>query len=171
MTKIDSMTRRPIPEESADLLAYDAETGVITWKVSKHPIAQGSVAGGVHPDGYRRIGILGKQYQAHRVAWLLHYGEQPPQFLDHINGERDDNRISNIRAVTNAENQRNSRINANNTTGVKGVHFDKTAGRYKAKFKVNTKQVSCGYHDTVEQAAEAIRARREELHGEFAHHG
>ena len=163
--------RKPIPSTVGEVIQYDPISGHLTWKVDRYSCKVGKIAGGLTPEGYRIIKVGSSQLMAHRIAWFLHYGEQPPTYIDHANGDRDDNRIENIRAVSNAQNQRNSRINANNKTGVKGVHFDKSAGRYKAKFKLNTKQICCGYHDTIEEAAEAIRSKREELHGEFAHHG
>jgi len=85
-------------------LKYDPISGVLTWRDGP---AAGREAGTISSDGYRVIFISGKRVKAHRAAWAIHHGTQPKHQIDHINRVRSDNRIQNLRDVTNAENQRN----------------------------------------------------------------
>lgn len=110
-----------------ELLRYEYETGMFYWakKTSKYSSSEiGQVAGSVDKHGYTRIMINGYRYQAHRLAWLYVHGDYPDAeqpFIDHINGNRSDNRIVNLKASSGAENNRNVRIQSNNTSGVNGV--------------------------------------------------
>jgi len=109
-----SMSALIIPTSIKDFLSYNPLTGVLTWKMApSRKIKAGSVAGGVskgvNPGGYARIQIQlgGKMYKAHRLAWFLHYGEQPPKKIDHINNDATDNRIDNLRDGTGLVNAQN----------------------------------------------------------------
>jgi len=99
--------------------------------------------------------VLNKKYAAHRIAWLIYYGEWPKNEIDHINQDPTDNRIENLRDVTNAENNKNKTLNNNNTTGYLGV--SKHHGKYRARIRINNIDKHLGYYDTVEEAA-AVRA-------------
>ena len=89
-------------------LAYDPETGVITWRISpRYGIADGSIAGSVIKRGYITVTFLGFNVTAHRLAWLLHHGVWPARVIDHINRVKTDNRICNLRDVSQAENLKN----------------------------------------------------------------
>ncbi len=116
-------------ERLKELLDYDPATGIFVWKVDRgnNRVKVGSAAGGGGDDGrgYNRIMIDGKSYRSHRLAWLDVYGSFPPDMIDHINGIRDDNRIENLRAVSNQENSRNVNKSTNNTSGYLGVCWDK----------------------------------------------
>lgn len=91
-----------------ELLSYSAETGEFHWRVSRTGTAKaGSIAGRVGSRGYRHISLDGRRYAAHRLAWFLTQREWPAEEIDHINGSRDDNRISNLRSVSRAANMRN----------------------------------------------------------------
>lgn len=96
--------------------------------------------GSIDRYGYLILKIKGKQYKAHRMAWLYVYGEVPSGNIDHINRVRSDNRISNLRCISQADNCRNMTVSKNNETGYKGVHLDSTKG-LKARYatKVNGK--------------------------------
>ena len=104
-------------------LNYDKETGIITWKKNSGNVKKGSIAGRIKPDGYRVIKFKNKMLLAHRIAYSIVYGDISNKFVDHINGNRDDNRISNLRAVSRYENNRNSKLRKDNKTGIKGVKF------------------------------------------------
>src|SRR5690349_20811660 len=125
------MTRRPDPNLTPDkvrqVLSYDAITGQFTWRVSKGlRVRAGGNAGFVAQGantGYVIIGIDGRQYRAHRLAWFYVTGEWPPDEIDHINGNRADNRWANLRPATVAENQRNRAKSKRNTSGYKGVYW------------------------------------------------
>lgn len=99
--------------------------------------------------------LLNKDYYTHRIAWLIYYGEWPKNQIDHINQDPTDNRIENLRDVTNAENNKNKTLNNNNTTGYLGV--SKHHGKYRARIRINNIDKHLGYYDTAEEAA-AVRA-------------
>jgi hypothetical protein len=92
-------------------------------------------------------------------------------YVDHINGNGLDNRRSNLRQCTKSENQWNSRIQSNNTSGFKGVDWSKLKNKWRAKIKVGGVRIELGYFDDIEMASEAVAAARIKLHGEFANHG
>jgi len=99
--------------------------------------------------------LLNKDYYTHRIAWLIYYGEWPKNQIDHINQDPTDNRIENLRDVTQAENQKNRTLYNNNTTGYLGV--SKHHGKYRARIRINNIDKHLGYYDTAEEAA-AVRA-------------
>lgn len=153
------------------LFDYDKETGNLIWKIK--PAARvkvGDVAGSIASDSYIRICINRKFYRAHRLVFLMHKGYLP-KTLDHINGDRVDNRIENLRPVTASQNQHNRKTNANNTSGYKGVSWHKGAKKWVTKIKLEGKPIYLGLFDNLEEAAEVVRKTREELHGDFANHG
>lgn len=140
------------------LLDYDPDTGEFHWIEARGRVKAGELAGYIHPAyGYRYIRINGTAYFAHRLAWLYEYGDlpEPPLELDHINNDKDDNRIANLRVVTRSQNQQNNPKPRTNTTGYKGVttHY----GRYCAQVMLNGRNIWLGYHDTPEAAAQARR--------------
>lgn len=118
-----------------ELLHYDPETGLFTWKVARQGTRAGAFAGALN-HGYLRITIDWRHYPAHRLAWLYMTGEWPADLIDHINLVSDDNRFVNLRQATRAQNMHNSARPRTNTSGVKGV--SRYAGRWKAQIKVNS---------------------------------
>lgn len=152
------------------LFEYDKETGNLIWKRQQsNRIAAGDIAGSLC-RGYVYVGINGKKHRAHRIIFLMHKGYLP-KTIDHINGDKLDNRIENLRAATVGQNQHNRKTNANNTSGYKGVWWNKASKKWAAGIKLEGKRIHLGYFDNVEEAAEVVRKAREELHGDFAHHG
>ena len=120
--------------------------------------------------GYGRITLLGKRYKSHRVAWAMHHGDWPPDQIDHINGVKSDNRIENLRSVSQAENSKNSKIPANNMSGVIGIHWDKVNFRWVARIRVNGKKIDlCRTKDFDE--AVAARKKAEAEYGFHPNHG
>lgn len=153
------------------LISYDAATGQLRWRENRAPdIKAGDVAGTVRPDGYIAVRIDGRKYQAHRLAWLYEHGSLPP-ILDHINGNKGDNRIANLRPATNAQNCQNRGRRADNESGLKGVSFDKATGKWRANGGANGKWKSLGRFPTAEAAAAAYSAFVESNHGEFKYQG
>jgi hypothetical protein len=154
------------------LFDYDKETGNLIWKVSNGNNQKiGDIAGSLNAKvGYIRVGINGKKYLAHRLIFLYHKGYLP-KTIDHINGDKVDNRIENLRAVTASQNQHNRKINSNNTSGYKGVYYYKPLNKWCANIRLEYKRIHLGYYKTPEEAAEVLRKAREELHGNFANHG
>jgi hypothetical protein len=115
--------------ELRKLVNYDEDTGAFTWRISRVGCAAGTKLGVVpHRNGYLRIGIMRKRYLAHRLAWLYVHGEWPPEEIDHINRDRTDNRISNLRLATRRQNsQNNSRrgIAKNGKGWMAALHVDR----------------------------------------------
>tara|TARA_R110000751_G_C13415076_1_gene439544 strand:+ start:38 stop:511 length:474 start_codon:yes stop_codon:yes gene_type:complete len=136
-----------------DAFLYDPITGIITNKVNRGKAREGEEPGSLSPDGYRRVKINGEAYLAHRIVWLLRHGEIDLALqIDHINHVRNDNRIVNLRLVTN-------RVNTSYLRGdyPLGVYFHKQSGKLKAQIHVNGKRKSLGYFDDVEKAAQAYQ--------------
>jgi hypothetical protein len=127
-----------------EVLVYDLDSGMFVWKNTLGRSKKGSEAGSVHSFGYRYIQIDKKQYRAHRLAWLYCYGELPAGDLDHVNGDRADNRIVNLRVTTAAENQRNRKTNKNNKIGFNGVSFLESQSVFVARVKVEGKSITLG---------------------------
>jgi len=131
------------------LLRYDPETGVFTRRIatgSRSPV--GVIVGCVNEaNGYVVVGILGELQYAHRLAWLYVYGEWPSQQIDHINGVRDDNRIANLRDVSNALNCQNKReaLSSNKSSGLLGVSWCAQMGAYAAYIHLDGKKKTIGY--------------------------
>jgi len=133
------------------ILDYDPETGVFTWK---HRPGAGKAwnsrfAGkkaGCNDNGYVRILFSGKQYLAHRLAFLFVYGEFPPEQVDHINGVRSDNRMVNIRRATGTENNRNIKKPKTNISGVVGVSWVVSVQKWRAGIHSGNRYINLGNH-------------------------
>jgi hypothetical protein len=151
-----------------ELLHYNPETGVFTRKTGSRAFKVGEEAGYVNTDGYRRLMIEWKRYQAHRLAWLYMTGDWPTKEIDHINGDKSDNRFSNLRQASSAENSRNVKRHVDNASGFKGICFHKYSGRWMARIKTDGKCKSLGYFGTPEEAHTAYRDAALKLHREFA---
>ena len=150
-------------------LSYDHETGVFRWKWREghrgclNARQTDKIAGAVNGDGYVLININHRTYKAHRLAWLYIHGFWPINDIDHINGERTDNRIANLREATRQENTHNRKINKNNSTGITGVNWDKQHQKYRVRIKDN----HIGLFTTLEAAATARAAAEIKYFGEF----
>lgn len=137
-------------EKIKEKLFYDKDSGIFTW------IKTGKIAGSVQSRGYVIIGLHGSQYLSHRLAWAMVYGKFPVQQIDHINQVKTDNRIENLRDVSQSENLLNQSVpTSNNTSGFRGVHFCKITKKYVAQRGVNYKNYRLGYFDTPEEAHNA----------------
>lgn len=147
------------------LLHYDPCTGVFTWLVQKSSRRKvGDEAGGICGNGYRQIGLDGKLYLTHRLAWLWMIGEWPKDQIDHINGVRDDNRWSNLREATNAENCQNLKINSNNKSGYMGVSWHAKKGKWKAQISSTGCNKYLGQFTSPEDAHAAYLAAKAIVH-------
>jgi HNH endonuclease len=140
-------------------LRYEPEAGKLYWldyedmpKRWRTRWAGKEALAAHNGQGYKTGRIGGTQFLAHRVAWALWCGKWPDEQIDHINGVRCDNRITNLRAVTPQENQRNRKKQANNTSGVCGVNWNSGVGKWQARVKVDRISRHLGYFDTLEEA-------------------
>lgn len=172
------------PEALSDLIHYDAETGRLTWMSrSASSFARPSDAKrweanfsgrpaltALNDQGYLTGIIKGRPYRAHRVAWALAHGRWPDGQIDHLNGDRADNRLVNLRDVTGSHNQRNAKLQRNSQSGVCGVYWHAARGKWRAEITFDGKTRHLGQFST---KADAERARLEanERHGFTERHG
>lgn len=150
------------------LLRYDAVTGQLYWRENRGKHRAGDEAGNVHKgSGYVRVEVAGVGMSAHRVAWFLHYGSWPKDQIDHINHNKTDNRIGNLREATNGQNRANTR--SSSKYGVKGVSFKPWLKDrpWEARITSNKKVMSLGCYATKEEAHQAYCEAAKRLHGEF----
>lgn len=153
-------------------LTYDPQSGVFIWK-SKIPhsgIEIGQVAGTLTSNGYLKIFINRKYYLSHRLAWFYINGYWPKDQIDHINHNRKDNSIKNIRLSNSKLNQMNKSMAKNNTSGVTGVSWSKVGLRWVANIKVNYKSINLGSFALFHEAVNA-RKNAEALYGFHENHG
>lgn len=156
----------PTPAQLSKLLSFCPDTGKITWKKTlSNRVSPGREAGGPDGQGYRVLMVQNYCVRAHRVAWALHYGKWPEGFIDHINGNRSDNRISNLRDVTNALNLQNShKPQKNSSTGFRGVFLDRRRGRFTVELSANRVRHRLGSFSTAEEAYAAYLAAKALYH-------
>lgn len=155
-----------------ELLHYDPVTGEFTWLVARRGTAcAGSKAGTVNSDGYIHIRLFGKQYKAHRLAWLYMTGSWPQDEIDHINKEKADNCWVNLREATRQQNEANKNLQSNNTSGFKGVYWNERAQKWSAQIRVNGKKKQIGLFDFQFDAMNSYILAANDLHGAYAHFG
>ena len=159
MADHDSITA----DELRSILHYDPLTGVFTRIKPTRKCRVGSVAGSLSSHGYISIWVLKRHYSAHRLAWLYTYGTWPKDQIDHINRNRSDNRICNLRDVTNQQNLCNAGNFSTNTSGRKGVYWDKRDRRWRAGIGNKGKYLSLGCFKTFDEAV-AARVAAETLY-------
>lgn len=149
-------------------LHVDAEEGIVTWKYhDQRPDLVGREAGSIN-QGYRRISVCGYQVYRYQIIWFVHYGVWPTTTIDHQDTDMLNDRISNLREATKAQNVANSGMNVLNTSGYKGVSFCKSTGRWRASISIDRQSINLGRYDTAEEAHQAwldaaINARGEEF--------
>lgn len=150
-------------DELKNLLKYDPTTGIFTWiKCANKNIRVGDVAGTDDKKGYRLIYVKGVLYKAHRLAWLYMYGVFPNNVIDHINQNKGDNRIENLRDCTHSENLQNSKIDKRNKHGHKGINF--FYGKWRATIAINKKSKHLGLFEKIEDAINARKKAENDLH-------
>lgn len=150
-----------------EVLNYDPETGLFTWaNPPSRKVKRGTVAGSMQVQGYARVKLFKKEYLQHRLAWLYVHGSWPKHEIDHINGNRSDNRIRNLRDVPKAFNMQNRRAanRTNMSTGVLGVTYRPKEGVYAAKIGISGRRVSLGLFKTVRDAQAAYLEAKKSLH-------
>lgn len=155
-------------DQVASLFRYDPETGYLYWVAPGRGRIKKKPAGTKLSTGYVGVVIGPKRYLAHRIAWFLHYGRWPKDQIDHINGDKTDNRIANLREATNSQNGKNLKLSARNTSGVSGVHFDRWSERWRAVIKVEGKNICLGRWADKSAAIAARKAAEAKYFGEWA---
>lgn len=167
----------PSPRLLRRLIDYCPKTGAMVWeprpvwmfksfkrerataaKIWNSRFANGPALSSRDRHGYPRGHIFGQMHRAHRVAWAIHYGEWPSDEVDHINGNRADNRIGNLRVVSKFKNMRNARRSKANKSGVTGVYRRGDTGKWVAKLMHNRRVVNLGEYDQFEDAVSARKA-------------
>ncbi len=175
LARLELARPRSLPAEMTQemlrsLVEYDADTGLFTWLERRGGTADANGrAGGLQKTGYVSIVIGNKRYLAHRLAWFYVHGAWPQHQIDHVNGDRADNRLSNLREATNRQNQANRKVTS--SSGVKGVSWSKTKRKWVAGIYTNKKRTYIGYFDDKAAASAAYMAKARELFGEFASDG
>lgn len=180
---------RPMTDEERDdalreLTSYNPDTGHLTWRKRERRWfratrdchawnARYSGTRAFDTDdkrGYRQGSFLGKQFKAHRVAWFLHHGSWPENEIDHVNGNKSDNRITNLRDAARTENCKNLPLGKSNKSGVIGVSWSQARKKWAASIKVNRRDIFLGRYDDLKDAQEA-RRKAEIAYGFSSFHG
>jgi len=156
--------------QSKMLELFNYKDGVLYNKINRKKARVGEVSGTVSDKGYRKIAVLGNIYRSHRLIYLMHHGDLPSA-IDHIDGNKLNNRIENLRKCTQSQNCYNSKMRKDNSAGVKGVYWSRGHKKYATHITAKGKRMYLGYFDDKEVAAQVVRIKRLELHGEFANHG
>jgi hypothetical protein len=151
-------------------LSYDAESGVLRWKVRVGNVAAGSVAGCLDHRGYRLVRLVGRLLLAHRIAWALHYGAWPDRDLDHRNMDKTDNRIANLRLASRPHN--NANTPSRNGRGLpKGCYQLKGRDRWYSQIRVDGQLKRLGTFASLDEAAAAFQREHQAAHGDFSRCG
>lgn len=156
-------------ERVRELFDYAAETGSLIRKtaITRSGVKVGDTAGYTEDSGYLRISVDGKNYRAHRLAWLWNHGELPAR-LDHIDRDPSNNRIENLRPCTQSQNLSNSTKRSGGSSRWKGVYWHKCSNKWMARIQVNGKTKYLGIFATEADAAQAYNLAAHETFGEFA---
>ena len=163
------MRNKPIPLPSQKKLQelFYYKDGELYWKERIHSsIDLSKPAGYIDTNGYRAIQIEGKLYRAHRLVWKYHYGKDPKEFIDHIDGNKSNNNMENLREATRQQNSYNRGPQKNNKLGIKGV--SKYGNKYIATIFINDKRKYLGFFDTIEEARLAREEAEKKLFKEFS---
>lgn len=163
------MADQDITKEILNFL-FDYKDGELYWKFSlssKSP--KGCIAGSIKNDKYRRIAINKKPYLAHRLIFMMFHGYMP-KIVDHIDGNRINNRIENLREATHSQNQWNAGKNKNNTSGYKNVTWNTRKSKWLVNIRTHKKDIHIGYFDDIELADLVAQEARDKYHGQFANH-
>lgn len=154
-------------EQLKQLVRYDPETGYL-YRFNKNGTER--LISGTNSSGYIQTTIEGIFYYGHRLAWLIYYGIVP-EYIDHANRDRSDNRLSNLRDASMSQNIANAKTRIDSVLGIKGVFYRARSNRYYARIGNGKNKVSLGGHDTAEQAGQAYAEAAQKRYGEFARFG
>lgn len=149
---------------------FEYREGHLYRKISLGCSKAGDKVGFTNDKGYLAVNIDKKCIAVHRLIWMMQHGEMP-SLIDHIDGNRQNNRIENLRLADRCGNAQNKRMHRNNTSGIKGVYWHKRAAKWKAQIVCQNKHYNLGLYKSIDEADEVVCLAREMLHGSFANHG
>ena len=162
------MTRKiislPTQAELHTLLDYNPNSGLFTWRISRGTACAGKPAGWQHKSGYVYIGLHGKSYKAHRLAWMYVYGVDPLGLIDHVDRNPANNRLTNLRTASDGQNNQNKRTYKNSVSGHKGVGWYARRGLWRARIQHENRVVLVGFFGSMEEAVAARSAAEKRLH-------
>lgn len=160
-----------------DLLEYNSETGKLVWKERRGLIGKRSAWNARYAGtetcvtdnkGYICVQIYKKKYRGHRIAWLHHYGAWPTLDIDHINGNKTDNRIDNLREATVAQNGHNVGLTSRNSSGARGVFWHACAKKWQSGICINGQEIYLGLFTDFDEAVRVRRNAEIKYYGEFS---
>lgn len=160
----------PTPERLKELFQYNPETGELRWKIDRGKCRSGQLINCRNEAGYILVRADNCLLRAHRVGWAVYFGKWPSHEIDHVNGIRDDNRITNLREASRLDNMKNIKKTRRNTSGFKGVSWSKNAKKWQAHIRAEGKSIRLGYFDKPEDAHAAYKKASDLFHGEFGRH-
>jgi hypothetical protein len=162
------MTRKilPLPSQARlhELLDFDPLTGVFVWRMSRGTVRAGGRAGWFHSTGYWYVRVDGVDYKLHRLAWVWVHGSAPQALIDHIDRNKSNNAIDNLREATHAQNQQNKKTYANNLSGHKGVSWYPLRSKWRVRIQHDKRSILVGFFSTLTEAVQARRSTEAVLH-------
>lgn len=167
-----SKSSEPVPINILKgLFTVDYESGTLIRRVSTYRAQKEAVAGYKANNGYLAVSVVGVRALVHRVIWAIHYDAWPEGDIDHIDNDKTNNRIPNLRMATKSQNSMNTRIRKDSTTGIKGVCYNSANSNYRVRLIKDNTPVEVGSFLTIQAAAEAVKLARKKIHGDFCNHG
>jgi hypothetical protein len=158
-----------LQSELKEIFKYDSDSGKFVWNIVTGKVKVGTPAGTLNKTtGYWKVNYKLRPYYLHRLAWLYVYGEIPnDKFIDHVDGDKSNNRILNLRLCTDSQNKKNVGILSNNTSGYKGVSWHKASMKWRVSAWLNDKQYHIGVYQSKEEAIAAYKKFCVDNHEEF----
>lgn len=158
-------------ESLRSVFSIDPDIGALIHRIGTRKSAAGTEAGYTNNIGYRQVAFRGSIYSVHRIAWVLYYGVAPDGEVDHINGDRSDNRKSNLRLATSAQNNHNRKLSSRNKTGIKGVFRVKRGKPWRVSIGHDRGKYYITQFECFGQAVKHANTMRAKIHSEFANTG
>jgi hypothetical protein len=162
--------KHPSVDRINELLCYNPDTGDISWRIKRGKCAAGRIVTCKNEKGYIVVRVDNVLLRAHRIGWAVTHNAWPEKEIDHINGIRFDNRISNLREANHSQNMKNIKKSVANKSGKKGVSWHKQAQKWQVHIKVDGVNHYLGLFDSVDDAHEKYKQVANDLHGMFSRH-